>query len=200
MEREANVYEPSPRLRPAYPTNLARHSLYAGVGHLSSTPLFRLRPTSRASTRFSTRSFFILDEESCTMRNPTLSSAQVLKRGVQNLEHLECSHQPHIQGRGAEKHTQPEPDDWHRVAGKRALAPGVRVRRERAVQNTEELILRCTIVAAALDGAGSAGQRRRRKEGTGARRSPLRLARHALYSQPPPAHFRERILKYKPLY
>ena len=26
------------------------------------------------------------------------------------------------------------PDDWHRVAGKRALAPGVRVRRERAVK------------------------------------------------------------------
>ena len=39
------------------------------------------------------------------MRNPTLSSAQVLKRGVQNLEHLECSHQPHIQGWGAKKHT-----------------------------------------------------------------------------------------------
>ena len=26
--------------------------------------------------------------------------------GGLNLEHLECSHQPHIQGRGAEKRTQ----------------------------------------------------------------------------------------------
>ena len=28
------------------------------------------------------------------------------------------------------------PDDWHRVAGKRALAQGVRVRRERALKKT----------------------------------------------------------------
>ena len=44
-----------------------------------------------------------------------------------HLEHLECSYQPHIQGRGGELRSAPSgPDDWHRVAGKRALAPGVR--------------------------------------------------------------------------
>ena len=37
----------------------------------------------------------------------------------EHLEHLECSHQPHAQDRGAKKRTQLAswPDDWHRVTG-----------------------------------------------------------------------------------
>ena len=39
--------------------------------------------------------------------------------------------------RAGERRSAPSgPDDWHRVTGKKALAPGVRVRRERAVKYT----------------------------------------------------------------
>ena len=51
-----------------------------------------------------------------------------------SLEHLECSHQPHIQGAGELRSAPSGPDDRDRVAGKKALAPGVRVRRARAVK------------------------------------------------------------------
>ena len=54
-----------------------------------------------------------------------------------HLEHLECSYQPCINrtSRAGELSSAPSgPDDWHRVAGKKALALGVRVRRERAVK------------------------------------------------------------------
>ena len=36
---------------------------------------------------------------------------------LNNLEHLECSYQPHIQGRGAKKRTQRAGDDRCRVTG-----------------------------------------------------------------------------------
>ena len=50
-----------------------------------------------------------------------------------HLEPLECSQQPHIQGRGAKKRS--GPDDWDRATGKIALTPrGVRVRREGAIK------------------------------------------------------------------
>jgi len=52
------------------------------------------------------------------------------------LEHLvlECSHHS-LTSRAGELRSAPSgPDDWHRVAGKRALAQGVRVRGEVAVK------------------------------------------------------------------
>ena len=49
------------------------------------------------------------------------------------VEHLECSHQSHIQGRGAKKHTAGRMIGIGlRASGKRALALEVRVRRESA--------------------------------------------------------------------
>ena len=52
------------------------------------------------------------------------------------MEYLECSQSViNRTSRAGELRSAPSgPDDWHRVAGKRALAPGVRVRRERAVK------------------------------------------------------------------
>ena len=41
------------------------------------------------------------------------------------LEHLECSQEPHIQRAGELRSAPSGPDDRYRVAGKRALAPGV---------------------------------------------------------------------------
>ena len=40
------------------------------------------------------------------MPEATPTTHQAFRGRIQTLEHLECSHQPHIQGRGAQKRTQ----------------------------------------------------------------------------------------------